>query len=840
MTAIANDAGRHIGRPLSVFWVDDDAWYSGHIDDYQPNKGWHIHYDDGEVEWLLSLDENVAFDDSDRSEKSKLGHNVDCSDQLGYTSDTFTSEPEMNISSDPGDEPTPSLKEGTRVPYDFESTEDFKSASHSIHGRLGNLDSRDNSDRQNDHADYHVAAEQRSCRSSAELESAGNLLCRSDQKDDYEECSASVRSIRNNEDEATSFGRRTERIEDSFVPARCLLLLGTIFGASNLPDLDDSETDGKCFFRVLYVEGTGASTMFRCKIPIFSSNVTDDLKFPQWNEASRSFHFEMALPESSKSDISFKLGGLITVALYRVRGQGGFGFIGQTSFEIMDLIENGAKISHQEAEARFIGGDYPLIDRLDRVLKNGSGVQLSLQIAWRSDSDQTNVPNASQSSQVRPSTIKSGRGHGNSSAQKEKSFNTSKIKSSRSDGGDASQSRTSLPRIRPSSAAVTSTLSRGPPPVKVVSAQQRKQVEERRRIEAQNKLLHSRLQSKGTKCRGEAVGSIYKNPNLKASVKSPSSNSSIGRGQKSFEKNPAPTLSDVMATWTLIKKDVSEIEDKNLLLKATLSKLKLQTKRQTLASDRMKRESKFSTTNDNANISCLARPDSAPGGRRYTHDDAAMKKNGIGVQIDDDGEFADMDDIELREIAMENFVLQQLRRDLINRAKTAIATRDEHMTTVLEAEDSAGLLRARVALAVPSIVPLPEGQDSVEHRNLRCLVNDLHNSKLALLCAEAVLEHGFHIGPLLDAIHEDRCLLKVLKKKLEEVQQEAEVCKSNNQYCKEKLGKLIEERGVVKIRENIASLRIILSNLRTEKCFDNNRNGTTSTEREIAQFNFKN
>ena len=840
MTAIANDAGRHIGRPLSVFWVDDDAWYSGHIDDYQPNKGWHIHYDDGEVEWLLSLDENVAFDDSDRSEKSKSGHNVDCSDQLGYTSDTFTSEPEMNISSDPGDEPTPSLKEGTRVPYDFESTEDFKSASHSIHGRLGNLDSRDNSDRQNDHADYHVAAEQRSCRSSAELDSAGNLLCRSDQKDDYEECSASVRSIRNNEDEATSFGRRTERIEDSFVPARCLLLLGTIFGASNLPDLDDSETDGKCFFRVLYVEGTGASTMFRCKIPIFSSNVTDDLKFPQWNEASRSFHFEMALPESSKSDISFKLAGLITVALYRVRGQGGFGFIGQTSFEIMDLIENGAKISHQEAEARFIGGDYPLIDRLDRVLKNGSGVQLSLQIAWRSDSDQTNVPNASQSSQVRPSTIKSGRGHGNSSAQKEKSFNTSKIKSSRSDGGDASQSRASLSRIRPSSAAVTSTLSRGPPPVKVVSAQQRKQVEERRRIEAQNKLLHSRLQSKGTKCRGEAVGSIYKNPNLKASVKSPSSNSSIGRGQKSFEKNPAPTLSDVMATWTLIKKDVSEIEDKNLLLKATLSKLKLQTKRQTLASDRMKRESKFSTTNDNANISCLARPDSAPGGRRYTHDDAAMKKNGIGVQIDDDGEFADMDDIELREIAMENFVLQQLRRDLINRAKTAIATRDEHMTTVLEAEDSAGLLRARVALAVPSIVPLPEGQDSVEHRNLRCLVNDLHNSKLALLCAEAVLEHGFHIGPLLDAIHEDRCLLKVLKKKLEEVQQEAEVCKSNNQYCKEKLGKLIEERGVVKIRENIASLRIILSNLRTEKCFDNNRNGTTSTEREIAQFNFKN
>jgi hypothetical protein len=810
---------------------------SGHIDDYQPNKGWHIQYDDGEVEWLLSLDENVAFDDSDRSDKSKSGHNVDCSDQLGYTSDTFTLEPEINIYSDPGDEPTPSLKERTRVPYDFDTAEDFKSESHSIRSTFGNSGGRDNSGRQNNNANKHGAAEQRSSRSSAELESVGNLLCRSDQKDDYEGSPASIGSIRNNEDEATSFKRRTERIEDSSVPARCLLLLGTIFGASNLPDIDDSEVDGKCFFRVLYVEGTGASTMFRCKTPIFSSNVTDDLNFPQWKEASRSFHFEMALPESSTSDRSFKLEGQITVALYRVRGQGGFGFIGQTSFEIMDLVENGTNVSHQEAEARFIGGNYPLIDRLDRALKNGSEVQLSLQIAWRSDSGLMNDSNAIQSSQVRPSTTKSGRGNGNYSAQEEKSVNISRIKSSRSDGGDKSQSRSSLPRMRPSSAAVTSTLSRGPPPVKMVSAQQRKQVEERRRIEAQNKLLHSRLQSKGTKCRGEAVGSIYKNPNLRACVKSPSSNSSIGRGQKHSEKNPAPTLSDVMETWTLIKKDVSEIEDKNLLLKATLSKLKLQTKRHTLASDRMKKESKFSTVNDNANISCLDRPDSALGGRRYTHDDGAIKKNGIGVQIDDDGEFADIDDIELREVAMENFVLQQLRRDLINRAKTAIAARDEHITTVIEAEDSAGLLRARVALAVPSIIPLPEGQDTSEHRNLRCLVNDLNNSKLAFLCAEAVLEHGFHIGPLLDAIQEDRCLLKLLKKKLEEVQEETEVCKSNNQYCKEKLSKLIEEKGVFKIRENISSLRIILSNLRTKKCLDNIRNGTTSTEREIAQFN---
>jgi len=45
--------------------------------------------------------------------------------------------------------------------------------------------------------------------------------------------------------------------------------------------MQDDETDGKCFFRVLYVEGGNKSTMFRCKTPIYSSDVAEDCQFPQ-------------------------------------------------------------------------------------------------------------------------------------------------------------------------------------------------------------------------------------------------------------------------------------------------------------------------------------------------------------------------------------------------------------------------------------------------------------------------------------------------------------------------------------------------------------------------------
>jgi hypothetical protein len=123
--------------------------------------------------------------------------------------------------------------------------------------------------------------------------------------------------------------------------------MGTIVGASNLPKVDhEKETDGRCFFKVLYVEGGGSSSMFKCKTPIYSSEVTDDLIFPQWTEDLGSFRFEMIMPDKgSKSGVSgvSRLQGQIIVVLYRSRDKGGSEFLGQASFDLTDLSLNGTK-----------------------------------------------------------------------------------------------------------------------------------------------------------------------------------------------------------------------------------------------------------------------------------------------------------------------------------------------------------------------------------------------------------------------------------------------------------------------------------------------------------------
>ena len=57
------DPGIYVGKAIRVYWEDDDEWYSGAVDNYHPDRGWHIQYYDGEDEWLTSMDKNVAFDD---------------------------------------------------------------------------------------------------------------------------------------------------------------------------------------------------------------------------------------------------------------------------------------------------------------------------------------------------------------------------------------------------------------------------------------------------------------------------------------------------------------------------------------------------------------------------------------------------------------------------------------------------------------------------------------------------------------------------------------------------------------------------------------------------------
>lgn len=54
-----------VGRPLSLYWSADDAWYTGTVIAYNPDNGQHhVQYEDGELEWVLLGREQVRWGDA--------------------------------------------------------------------------------------------------------------------------------------------------------------------------------------------------------------------------------------------------------------------------------------------------------------------------------------------------------------------------------------------------------------------------------------------------------------------------------------------------------------------------------------------------------------------------------------------------------------------------------------------------------------------------------------------------------------------------------------------------------------------------------------------------------
>lgn len=172
-------------------------------------------------------------------------------------------------------------------------------------------------------------------------------------------------------------------------------------GASRLPVVADGAAGfgsaGALFFRILYVEGGGDSSMFRCKTTIFKSELVHDSADPVWN--SGCFNFEMVLPSAAESVRGKKkptaadLKGEILVAVYRTRGVSGNDFVGQVSFDIASMLRKGLPLTSDEdvvegdvpVQTRVTAGLFPLTNRSGKLDEGGQGghIQADMKLRWR-------------------------------------------------------------------------------------------------------------------------------------------------------------------------------------------------------------------------------------------------------------------------------------------------------------------------------------------------------------------------------------------------------------------------------------------------------------------------
>jgi len=380
---------QHIGRSCQVYWANDGEWFDGLVDDYVPSKGWHIQYYDGDDEWITRLKpELIRFDDDDGKVQkpeleSTLGSTAALEEEIVVMTSPKKNDYELSDSDDEAPpQPTPAT-----------------TATHGLVLPSTLIDAVDNAAATTDFYGDDV------------LEGMG----REDEP-----------PRRGNEDKESD-GRESALELASSLPERGVLLLGSVTGASSLPD-----GAGGTFFRVLYVEGGSASTTFRCKTPIFTSDPTEEgcpPCFPAWKNGS--FRFEMVAPsapapasasasasssrpKSSSSALgmksyqqprlasvreemeyeqaaasagseSFTLTGEILVVVYRNRSGGGSDYLGQCSFDLQELARTGVHEGHAAGiECRSLRGSFPITDRTGNSVGGAlAHLHANFELAWR-------------------------------------------------------------------------------------------------------------------------------------------------------------------------------------------------------------------------------------------------------------------------------------------------------------------------------------------------------------------------------------------------------------------------------------------------------------------------
>jgi hypothetical protein len=722
----------HLNSRVEVYWESDDDWYKGRVTDYHPSQGWHIQYDDGEREWIpevasSELVRTILDDDDDGG-----GVGVDVGGQDNEDDDADSAELEV--------------VSGTDVYRNLSAAMDSPDAKDNNRSITFREDDKAFDDRLG----------------------LGRRPAEEKGYDTYDNTGAKGHDDVDADDADDMFGMHAKEDKgDIEIPPGGMVLIGNVMGASNLPPVEAEETDGKCFFRVLYVEGGAKSTMFRCKTPIYSSEVTDDVQYPQWTEGT--FRFEMIMPEDAYAGGSgVRLQGQVLVAIYRMRGQGGNEFLGQATFDLGDLVRNGTVETYQPGvDARSLSGSFPLIDRLEKWVGNYAEIRVDLEMAWRPDSLLLNNSFTAPAPPVP-------RGVGASQAGAGAGTGAGTGAGSRAGTARPGSRVSARPPVAPSKAPTRPT-----PPAKAGSNHARRNTTEQRRIEADNKALQKRLQASGPKSKAGGLSVLYAPPEAKRSSVSRAGAGSVavsaaasGPGAGAGAKGTGATLEEVVEVWTRLKKEVGDLEGDNGALRAHLSKLKTMSKKYELSTDRIKRRVGPSAITgggggggggggDNAELMSKYLPPSS------SRSETSRKRSAEDEDIDA------IQDNELKELVLEHQVLQQLRRGVIERIWQAKQVGVEAVAEAKKSQADATALRARIAVLAPYTASSSSSAQgaalpSAEVQELHSLFDRLKNVQLDFHCTEASREHNFHVGPLLDAIHEDRALVEALKRRLGE------------------------------------------------------------------------
>lgn len=348
----------HVGRPVRVFWENENEWYRGHVEEYLANTGYHIVYLDGDEEWLASL-QGVEFEDEEVGNGAR--NNYD--DDNNYAEDDDYNQLET-LNESRGNEGRGSHWGDTQQhERDMDTLRTLSVSPVSSPKRVvrRNREERENIQVRDDDVDDDDEREER----------AGNLP---QQTSVMEEESLCFQSSLHSTKELNTNG---------------VLLKGEVIGGNNLP-ISAEETVGGAgsvgvFYRVLYAEGGDESAVFRCKTPIYKSSVSRDLEFPRW-DADRKFRFEMVLPgDEEHVESDFTDHGDIIVAVYKSRANGGSDFIGQVCIQLQDFIRVGTVgRARPNSHCRLIKGCFPLISRHGDIVGDGlADVDVDLSLEWR-------------------------------------------------------------------------------------------------------------------------------------------------------------------------------------------------------------------------------------------------------------------------------------------------------------------------------------------------------------------------------------------------------------------------------------------------------------------------